>query len=333
MKGKILLVSIAAILMVGLLVTGCAPAPTPQKHVLKAVTAWPSTVLESTNFLEFVDIVNSNAEEKYPGELEIQYIGGPEAIPMPDQAEAVRTGTVDMLFTTTSYYTGLVPEAEVAKLTPFHPWEERDQGFNKFFNELHESKMNCFYLGRLGEDIGFQLYLNTKIEKPQDVKGLKIRVSPKYKACMEKLGAVPQVIPPGDVYTALERGVVNGHCWPVVGIRDWGWEEVTKYIVGPPFYNVDNVILINLDTWNGLPKHLQDLLIDSMKEAEHKVVSKVQKLAEEEVPILEGKGLQVIEFSPADSEWYLKTVYGAGWDEILAKCPENGPKLKEYLTK
>jgi len=309
------------------------PTPKPKKITLYAVTAWPATVRESKNFLEFVEIVNAGAKAKHPGELEIKYRGGPEAVPTASQGEAIRTGIVDMVFTTTSYYTGLVPEAEAAKLTQFHPWEERARGFNDFFNKLHESKMNSFYLGRLGEDIPFQLYLNVKVSRPQDLKGLKIRVSPKYRAFMKALGATPVVIPPGDVYTALERHVVDGYVWPAVGIRDWGWEAVTKYIVGPGFYNVDNVILINLDTWKSLPAHLQKLLLDSMVEAEHKIVAKMQSLLEKERPILVSKGLKVIEFSPADAKWYLDTAYSAGWDEIMSKCPEYGPKLKEFLTK
>ncbi|MDH5696212.1 MAG: hypothetical protein OEZ00_06390 [Dehalococcoidia bacterium] len=66
----------------------CA-APPPEKIVLKAVTAWPSTTVEAKDFLKFVDKVNTGAEEKYPGELEIQYLGGPETIPTKDQTEAL----------------------------------------------------------------------------------------------------------------------------------------------------------------------------------------------------------------------------------------------------
>ena len=60
----------------------------PKKIILKAITAWPKTVYESQNFLKFIDMVNQNAAKKYPGELEIQYLGGPEVIPNREQVEA-----------------------------------------------------------------------------------------------------------------------------------------------------------------------------------------------------------------------------------------------------
>ena len=62
------------------------------------------------------------------------------------------------------------------------------------------------------------------------------------------------VIPPTEVYSALERHVVDGYCWPSVGIRDWGWDKVTKYVVDPGFYNVPNPVLINQKTYNSLPR-------------------------------------------------------------------------------
>jgi tryptophan synthase alpha subunit len=44
-------------------------------------------------------------------------------------------------------------------------------------------------------------------------------------------------------------------------------------------------------------------------------------------------GLQVIDLPPAEKEKFLKVAYDEGWKDILAKCPETGPKLKALLTK
>ena len=54
---------------------------------------------------------------------------------------------------------------------------------------------------------------------------------------------------PGEVYTALERGVVDGYGWPTIGIFDLGWEKVTKVRFEPGFYAVDINVLVNLNTW------------------------------------------------------------------------------------
>jgi TRAP-type C4-dicarboxylate transport system substrate-binding protein len=69
---------------------------------LKAVTAWPKTASEYKAFATFTDLVEQMVAKKYPGELKIQYIGGPEAVKTPDQVQALQRGMVDMGFTTTA---------------------------------------------------------------------------------------------------------------------------------------------------------------------------------------------------------------------------------------
>ena len=317
-----------------LFVAGCAEKAAPaQKIVLKAVTAWPSTTVEAKDFLQFVDAVNKRVAEKYPGQLEISYLGGPEAVPTADQAEAVRTGTIDMNLTSDAYFAGIVPVSNAMKLTQLTPWEERKSGANDFLNALFQKQLNSYYLGRLGSDIPFQLYMNKKVSSPAELKGLNIRTSPMYVDFLKALGAVPVSTAPPDVYTAIERGVVDGYCWPAVGIRDWGWEEVTKYVVGPTFYDVVHEVLINLDTWNRIPEHLQKLLIEVEEQMEHEIVEASQAALKEERGILTQKGIQIIEFSSADTKMYYDLAYAAGWKAITEKAPEDAPKLQKLISK
>jgi TRAP-type C4-dicarboxylate transport system substrate-binding protein len=141
------------------------------------------------------------------------------------------------------------------------------------------------------------------------------------------------VIPPTEVYVALERNVVDGYCWPSVGIGDWGWQKQTKYVVDPGFYQVPNPLIVNLQTWNKLPKKLQNLLTEAAVEAEKKVVADFDDLAKKERPNLLKEGIQVIDLPPAEKGKFLKVAYEEGWKDILAKSPEAGAKLKELLTK
>ena len=97
----------------------------------------------------------------------------------------------------------------------------------------------------------FHIYLNKKIDK-LDFTGLKIRVTPVYKDIVEAMGGTTVTTAPGEVYTALERGVVDGYGWPITGIFDLGWEKVTKYRMEPAFYSVEVGVLVNLDVWKGL---------------------------------------------------------------------------------
>ncbi len=298
---------------------------------LKAVTAWPKTASEYKAFATFTDLVEQMVAKKYPGELKIQFIGGPEAVKTQDQVQACQRGMVDMVFTTNAYYVSVLPEVDALKLSAFMPAEERTKGAWAYINQLHE-KIGLYYVARLGLGTQFHLYLEKPI-KTADLKGFNIRVSPMYLQMVKGLGGNPVVIPPTEVYSALERNVVDGYCWPSVGIRDWGWDKQTKYVVDPGFYQVPNPLLMNLNTWNKLPKKLQNLLTEAATEAEKKVVADFDNLAKQERPILLKGGIQVITLPPAESEKFLKVAYEEGWKDVLAKSPEAGAKLKEMLTK
>ena len=298
---------------------------------LKAVTAWPKTASEYKAFATFADLVEQMVTKKYPGELKIQFIGGPEAVKTQDQVQACQRGMVDMVFTTNAYYVSVLPEVDALKLSVFTPAEERTKSAWAYINQLHE-KIGLYYVARLGLGTQFHLYLEKPI-KTADLKGFNIRVSPMYLQMVKGLGGNPVVIPPTEVYSALERNVVDGYCWPSVGIRDWGWDKQTKYVVDPGFYQVPNPLLMNLNTWNKLPKKLQDLLTEAATEAEKKVVADFDNLAKQERPILLKGGIQVISLPPAEGEKFLKVAYDEGWKDILEKSPQIGAKLKELLTK
>ena len=330
MKKRIVSLLLAALLGVITLQvqTGWVMAET---ITLKSVTAWPKTASDNIPYQIFSEIAEQMVANKYPGELKIQYIGGPEAVKTSDQVQALQRGMVDVCYTTNAYYVSLLPEVDAMKLSPFSPAEEREQGVTAYWNDLHEKKQ-IYYLGRLGHDQKFFLYL-TKPIKSADLKGLNIRVSPMYLQLIKGLGGNPIVIPPTEVYSALERNVVDGYCWVTVGIRDWGWQKVTKYIVDVPFYRGPNPLLVNLNTWNKLPKKLQDLLTEAAKEAEKKAVARFEELTKEERPLLVKEGIQVIELPPVEKEKFLKVAYDEGWKDVIEKCPKTGPELKKLLTK
>lgn len=303
-----------------------------ETRVLKAVTAWPKNATDNKAFFIFTELVEEMVAKKYPGQLKINYVGGPETIKSTDQAQAVQRGIVDIAFLTTAYYVSVLPDVDAIKLSEFPSPEERQRGATKFINELHEKKLGIIYLGRLGLDIKFNLYLKKPIQTA-DLKGLNIRVSPMYLQAIKGLGGNPVVIAPTDVFLALERGVVDGYCWPEVGIRDWGWEKHTKYMVEPGFYRVPNPLIMNKKAFDSLPKHLQELLIAATVEAEKRTYNLFQDLAKKERPELVKAGIQIIELPPAEREKFLKVAYDEGWKDIIQKLPKEGPELKKYLTK
>jgi len=299
---------------------------------LKCINAWPKNSAEGNTSLNFfLESVEKQIAQKYPGELKINMIGGPEVVKYMDQVHSAQTGMVDMVHTTNAYYVHLLPEVDAMKLSQLTPWEERAIGAWAFYNDMHEKKLGLYFIGRIGTDLPFNLYL-TKPIKTADLRGFNIRVSPMYLQLVKGLGGNPLMIPPTEVYTALERNVADGYGWPAIGIREWGWEKYTKYIVMPSFYSGPHPMVMNLKVYNELSQKFKDVINQAAMEAEKKTVAFYEAERKKEVALLKQAGLQVIELPPAEAEKFLKVADDEGWKDVLTKCPATGPKLRELLT-
>ena len=157
---------------------------------------------------------------------------------------ALKGGVVDIANATGAFYTNVMPEADAWKLTERPMSELRKNGGFDYMAKLYAQKMNAIFLARLVDNNPFHLYLNKPISKP-DLTGLKLRITPVYRDFFQALGATVVQTAPGEVYTALERGVVDGYGWPITGIFDLGWHEKTKYRVDPGFYTAEVSVLVN----------------------------------------------------------------------------------------
>jgi len=300
---------------------------TAQEVTLRAVNAFAEGSASAKPFEEFIAKVNAEGK----GVLQISYIGGPKAMPPFEVGNAVKTGVVDIANTTSAFYTNLLPEGNALWLATRTIREQRQNGAWEFVNKLHNEKMNAWYLGRSGDGIPFHLYLTKAIDKP-DLAGLTIRVTPVYRPFFTALGATLVQTPPGEVYTALERGVVQGYGWPVQGIFDLGWQERTKYRVDPGFYSVDVGVLVNLDKWKKLNPAQQELLTKTVIWMEGLSARNVE-LNAAELKRQAVAGIQPITFTgPAADKW-LGTAADAGWAYVKQVAPENADKLRALLTK
>jgi TRAP-type C4-dicarboxylate transport system substrate-binding protein len=171
------------------------------------------------------------------------------------------------------------------------------------------------------------------MEKAADFKGLKIRVMPLYIPFMKALGASPVTMPPTDIYTAMERGVVDGFMWPRVGMISWGLQEVTKFMIVPGVFQMEPATMINLDRWKKIPKDLQDLLLEVIQEHEYIGTARNNMILEKEEGVREKAGMKIIQLAPAEAEKFVKTAYDYTWEEVLKSATEYGPKLRKAISK
>lgn len=294
------------------------PAMAESKKVeLKLWSAWPEQSDPAKPALQLLqDMIN---EKGKAANISVKYLGGPEIFAAMQGAESVQQGLVDIAYTAAAYTTGVVPEVESMKLISTKPWEDRTNGIFDLLNAWHNEK-KLEFLGRGGSGQQFQGYLNKEIKEP-DLHGLTMRVVPIYVPLVNALGAKGVSTAGGEVYTALERGMVDGFWWGGREIRTWGWHEVVKYIWGPPFWVVDVYVFMNKKVFDALDATQKAVLTDIMKEYEKKTYEVETALQAEITKNLLAGGMKEIRFSPEKEKWYLDMAYTEGWKDALAKAP------------
>jgi len=198
--------------------------------------------------------------------------------------------------------------------------------------KLYAEKMNAIFLARLVDNNQFHLYLNKPISTP-DLTGLKIRITPVYRDFFQALGATVVQTPPGEVYTSLERGVVDGYGWPITGIFDLGWHEKTKYRVDPGFYTVEVSILVNKTTWDKLSDAQKAVLRKAAERGEAEAAAEFGAENAKDTKRQADAGIQTIKFDGPVAEAYRAKAYQAGWEGVIKQSPEHGPKIKEFFAK
>lgn len=352
-KGKLVYLGLAICLIASMLAFGCAkpapaPAPTPTPAPAPAPAPKPPPkpaepiVLKAIQFLPvghamaeggpmWIDVVNKACG----GELVVELLGGPEVVPTFDQFEAMRSGVADINFNVSSFYTSVLPQCDVTHLTEYTASEERERGFYDFMVEQHEG-IGVRYLARYMpvESVLRYLWVNKPVSTPYDMAGLKMRAGGADDEFYKALGVKGVTIASPDVYTALERGTVDGFAWPDIGIVDLGWHEVTKCCIDHGYFKQNGVVLMNLDSWNKIPKHLQDKILDLGPSFEQEVEKHFSVVEQEERQKMLDVGMAFIKFSTADAEWYVNLAHTAAWEVTKEKVsPEIYAQLRGLLTK
>ncbi len=298
-----------------------------QEITLKLVSAFPENQFYVKRTTDWIADVNKDGK----GVLQINFIGGPKAIPTFEVGNAVKTGVVDIGFSTGAFYTNVMPEADILKLSETSAAEQRKNGGYELINRIWAEKGNMRYLAKVVEFTPFHLYLNKKIDKP-DLTGLKIRITPVYREFFQAMNAQVMTTAPGEVYTALERGVVDGYGWPIHALFDLNWQEKTKYRVDPGFYNAEVSLIMNLDKYKSLTPAQRDYL-DRKALAYEGQNEFWKKYNQEEAARQKQAGIEVITFDAATNKAFIEKAKDVGWANAIKASPQYSAELKKVLAR
>ncbi|WP_223422600.1 TRAP transporter substrate-binding protein DctP [Tateyamaria pelophila] len=287
------------------------------QETITAVHAFPESLIYTQSFLSFVDKVNAAGE----GVVQIEVRGGPEAIGMFQQPDAVRDGIVDMVYTPGSFYGGALPEKDAMVTSNLTAVETRANGGIELIDQIHQEKMGLKYLGWFDSGVCYNLWTREAPTFDADgnleVEGLKLRGNNVYNAFFTNyLGAQVIDLPTGEVYSALQRGVVDATGWTQIGLIDLKWNEFLNYRIEPCFFSTDLGVIVNMEKWNSLSEEARTIVQDVAIQHEIDSVAALRIKRDEDFAALESAGMQVVTLEGEAKANYLAAARETTWERM-----------------
>ncbi len=307
------------------------------EETITAVHAFPETLIYTQSFLSFVDKVNKAGE----GVIKIEVRGGPEAIGMFQQPDAVRDGIVDMVYTPGSFYGGALPEKDALVASNLTAVETRKNGGIELIDRVHQERMGLKYLGWFDSGVCYNLW--TRDEPSFDangnleVDGLRLRGNAVYNAFFTNyLQAQVIDLPTGEVYSALQNGVVDATGWTQIGLIDLKWNEFLNYRIEPCFFSTDLGVIVNLESWNGLSDAAKKILQDTAIQHEIDSVNALRAKRDEDFAALDKAGMKVVNLEGDARANYLAAARDTTWARmkgLMEEQPQSVASFDEIVGK
>ena len=244
--------------------------------------------------------------ERTNGQLRIEIIGYPElGIAGPDVLDLVENGTLSFAEVAAAYTAGDLPALDVKYLWGMY---KNNQTFyeataavipdlDKLVEDRTSGGITIFQLWRVPENEIF-FFSKEPIETLDDFKGLKVRsFGGALSDLIDGMGSEAQFVAFTEVYTALERGILDGGVTGANAAYGQRWYEVAKYMSGPlPLFTVENATF-NAAVWNELPEDFQQVLWEEGAKYELEFFRVTPILSQLGIPKLLDEGMTYIPFS------------------------------------
>lgn len=271
---------------------------TTETQTLKLAHVWPDSEIHA----QAVERFKEEVEQLTDGELTIEIFGNGSLGADNELVEGMDIGTTDIWVGGAGVLSSASATAQIFTV-PF-----------MFDDQAHFDNV---YNGEVGEDISSQineesglrilsylsrgarmLTVNREVNTPEDLSGLKIRVpdSPVFVRSFERLGAAPTPMAFGEVFTALQQGVIDGQENPLSLIYNSRFNEVVDYLVKTEHVREPITIVISDATFSSLSEDNQNALVEAANgEAKSFTAEEVSAGEEEYLNMLEEEGMTIIE--------------------------------------
>ncbi len=275
------------------------------------------------------------------GKVKVTFFPGGALGKTPDHYALAEKGIADIIYVLQDYTPGRFPMTSVFELpfmgtsaqkTSVAMWKVYEQ-FPEFQKEYGKVKVLALFCHDPG---GFNT-VKTPIKTIEDFKGLKFRTasSPVTKA-LKLFDAVPVNMPVTDVYTALERGVVDGTVLPWEGNFIFKLAELLKYGTEADFYTMTMMVVMNKRKYDSLPDDVKKVIDETtglvMSEEAGRVYDEVRPVMKK---LCEKKGMEAIQMAPGEIDRLKKLCLPlrAEWVEQMEKRGLPGKAVLDAAVK
>jgi TRAP-type C4-dicarboxylate transport system substrate-binding protein len=284
-------------------------------------------------------VLNEWLTKATKGRLVIDWADVGAISPPSETIDLVSRGAIQIAHTTGPFHSGKVPEADIAcglvfaHTNGWHHWDTLyNYGLNAELKKVY-AKRNINYFPLFMDSI-VNVGATFPLDKPEAIKGKKIRAVGQYGDFVAALGGIPVAIPLAEVYMGLKLGTINGWVSGLAMLASAKWQEVTKYAISSPTLSPwTDMIIMNMDAFKALPKDIQELLERDLPYVGFTSAWVFHQQCEWVIAnAAKQYGVKFYTWSPEDMKRVTELVVEKVWPKMAAKSPDCA-KMVEIVKK
>ena len=317
-----------AVLLLAAVLAGCGQqeedADSASVIEWKAQSLWQAGTLPHQIFEEFAQRVG----ERSDGRLKIEALAVNSIVSSTESLDAVGADILQAQQSGPAYFTGKDaafallsdPQGGFENPEQMRQWMETGGGMD-LARELY-ARYNVYFVG--GVWYGMESLVSKKpIRKLADFNGVKIRAPQGLgQDIFLRLGAAPVNLPGSEVYTALERGVVDASDWGTLSMnQDLGYHKLAPYPIYPGYHSMPMAdFAVNINRWNTLPDDLKILVEDEVRQFTDEMIERNRAADEKVLAQADELGFEAIDL-PAGERRKFREIAREVWSEYADRSP------------